>query len=49
MNTHISGLKSEHSETEGRNNQEIGAYFAPIFLSMFGILFLDTIMITICV
>lgn len=24
INTHINELKSEHSETEGRSNQEIG-------------------------
>lgn len=32
INTHISELKSEYSETEGRSNQEIGTFFAPIFL-----------------
>lgn len=50
INTHVNELKLEHSETEGRHNQEVDAYFAPILLvSTFGIPFLDTIMTTMCV
>lgn len=50
INTYINELKLEHSETEGRNNQEVGPCFAPILLvSTFRIPFLDVFVTTMCV